>query len=766
MPPINFRSGNWKISSGAFLCWLARHRLPCLAVCCCSAVWAADGTYLWGSLLGVTLLACLAARSRSLALICLVLSLLCGVFHGLRLREMEHQRRTIADGVLMQFRAKITEAPRLYERSWQCHAKILESQPIHDSTKKILLSGSGAAPLLGQEIDVQGRWEPIAGPRNLGEFDRAKHMRRLGIIAECFASKWQASATPVSRFWQITEKARNGFRNSITQGIPQDSDEAKVILAMVMGQQPSYQDPLVDPFRQSGTLHLFSVSGQHVNLVAIILWAALRSLRVPRRQSILLLIPAVFCYAWLTGASPPAMRAAWMAATFLIAFLVQRKPDLLQALALVIIVALFVDSNLLFLAGVQLSYGIVAVMSIGLSLSHKLLETMNWHDSYLPRELYTPWQIRCGDGWQKLLQSLVISFSACLGSAPLTIYYFGMVTPISILSNLVLTPLVAALLGLALFSTALAPLSTPLSRKCNQLNAWIARSCISATQLFARVPGGHALVSQHKQVEDVIRVYDLPRGGAALLSQCRNSDVLFDCGNERAFRSIVFPSLRYFGSEPDTLIASHPEAAHIGGGSQALQQLPIHQIIGSVANARSVSYRTLQRNASAKGIPFYCAQEGFRLEQSQTVVWEILQTPHLTDPQEIADNRSVICLLHFHGFRLLLLNDSSAFAVAELFRNSPELRCDVIICGRHQLHPPSIMELLDHTQARVVIATHADFPESERIPASWRHAIEQHGASLFHQGETGMVSLLWQKNQSLQIEGFLHRQTMELQLHK
>jgi hypothetical protein len=90
-----------------------------------------------------------------------------------------------------------------------------------------------------------------------------------------------------------------------------------------------------------------------------------------------------------------------------------------------------------------------------------------------------------------------------------------------------------------------------------------------------------------------------------------------------------------------------------------------------------------------------------------------------------------------------------------LLAHAPDLRCDVIVIGRHSLHPPGIHDLLEKTQPKAVIATHADFPESERIPSRWDREFEFSGIPLFHQGRTGMVSLLLQEDQSLSIRGFL-----------
>jgi competence protein ComEC len=754
MPATNSTSGAWSNSSAVFLRWIERHRLPCLAFSCCCAVFTVDAASpAWG-VLWALLIGSLFFASRRFAIAGAMLTLLCAGLHHYRCKELESQRDGIGGGVWMDFRAKIIEAPKAGQQSWQCKAAVVHCQPQSGTGKTIIVAGTGNVPALGQVIQAKGYWEPIAGPRNEGEFNRSAHMKRHGIVAECLLRDWQLHA-PASGFWRATAAARDGFQRSITQGLDPRSDEVKVILAMVMGQQPLSQDPVLDPFRQTGTLHLFSVSGQHVNLVAMILWLVLQRCRVSRRSAILLLIPAIFGYAWLTGASPPALRAAWMAAVFLSAFLLQRRADLMQALAVVAIVGLLLDSNLLFLAGVQLSYGIVAVISIGLSLCQKPVEKLAWNDSYLPRELYSPWQIRCGESWQKLLQSLVISTSACIGSAPLTIRYFSMVTPVSIITNIALTPLVACLLGLALFSAGISTVSTPLSIASNRINHWVARSCIHCSAFFSKVPGGHAMVSQHTPKHDAIRIYDLPRGGAAVLVQCREADVLLDCGNERAFRSIVFPSLPYFGSQPDCLLLSHPEAAHIGGGILATQHLPLRQIISPVPTAKTPSFRSLQKTASAKNIPLYCARSTARLPQSRDVFWEILQTPEPHDPREIADNRCAIYLLHFHGYRILFLNDAGAVAVSQLLAHAPDLRCDVIVIGRHSLHPPGIHDLLEQTQTKAVIATHADFPESERIPSRWDREFEFSGIPLFHQGRTGMVSLLLQEDQSLSIRGFL-----------
>ena len=86
----------------------------------------------------------------------------------------------------------------------------------------------------------------------------------------------------------------------------------------------------------------------------------------------LVLLPLIFGYSWITGNSPPAVRSAWMAAVFLGAFVFRRRPDLLNALGAVLLAAMLWDGRLLFQPGVQLSYGVVAAIAVGTAWAAKL----------------------------------------------------------------------------------------------------------------------------------------------------------------------------------------------------------------------------------------------------------------------------------------------------------------------------------------------------------------------------------------------------------
>jgi competence protein ComEC len=319
---------------------------------------------------------------------------------------------------------------------------------------------------------------------------------------------------------------------------------------VVIGEQPPDADELVAAFRNSGTLHAFSVSGLHVAMVGSIAWLLLRLLGMPRRLAIFVLLPMIFGYSWLTGNSPPAERSAWMAAVFLGAFIFRRRPDLLNALGAVLLVAMLWDGRLLFQPGVQLSYGVVAAIAIGAAWATRMFGWMEKPELYLPLAMMTRWQRWWLGVRRYFAQSLGVSVAAGIGSTPLTAFHFGLITPISVFAGIVLIPLVFVLLSAGLLGVALAPVLRPAAEIVNRANGYVAKACVLTAEGFAAVPGGHFQLRQSTQ--PFLLIYDLERGaGAACFSDGGNSSVLLDCADPYSFKRRLAPSLRRMGITPD-----------------------------------------------------------------------------------------------------------------------------------------------------------------------------------------------------------------------
>lgn len=619
--------------------------------------------------------------------------------------------------------------------------------------------GRGEAPVAGARVKARGSFLALPGPRNPGEFNKAEWLRGKGVAAVFQANSLEGEV--VTGPWAAWgSKIRKGFRTAVAHGLVEGSPEAAVILAVVIGEQPPNAADLVDAFRNSGTLHAFSVSGLHVAMVGSIGWVLLRFFGVTRRWAVLGLLPMIFTYAWLTGNNPPAVRSAWMALVFLGAFVTRRRPDLLNALGAVLLAATLWDGRLLFQAGVQLSYGVVAAIAVGTRWASKGFAWIAKPELYLPLGEMTWAQRTSLHLRSNLAQSLAVSVAAGIGSTPLTAFHFRLFTPISVLAGVVLVPLVFVLLCASLFAATLYPVMPPAAAMVNQANAFVARVCIMAAQGFAAIPGGHFKLDSR---EPGLLVYDLDGGaGASVFSGGAGAAVLLDCADPYGFERRVVPSLRRLGLVPDSVVLSHPDGQHLGGGSPVWQTFPIRQAILPVEKSRSPAFRAWLAEAPLAGVLTLQASAVRQLPLPDDARLEILLSPDPTSQYIPADNRVTIFKIHWRGWKILFTGDAGIATEQKLLRSDRDLSADVIVAGRHRSDDSLCDSFLNAVRPQAIIASHSDFPREEKLDPEIVQYWMSRGIRVFNQGDTGGVSLQVDPAGKLRIVGFVDQSTATL----
>lgn len=623
---------------------------------------------------------------------------------------------------------------------------------------RVQWEGSGDLPVAGSRVSGGGNFVELREPRNPEEFDEAQWLRRKGVAA-VFRSRDNAVHTgPLAAFGAVV---RTGFRTGVTEGLEGDSRQAKVIRAIVIGESPADADELVAAFRNSGTLHIFSVSGMHVAMVGGIAWFVLRQLRVSRRRAVLLILPLVFGYSWITGNSAPAVRSAWMMAVFLLAFSFRRQPDLLNALGAVLLAAVLWDGNLLFQPGVQMSYGVVAAIAVGTSWASRWFSWMAEKEEYLPDSLMTGWQARWLLWRKRLATSLGVSTAAWIGSTPLTIWHFGLVTPVALIGTLFLSIPVTLMLGAALFSASIHPLAPRAAGWLNMVNGKVADVCVVLAEGLSAIPGSH--FTTKPSGEPMLVVYDLDYGSAAAcFSGGREGAVLLDCGDPRAFRFRVARSLRGMGIEPDSVVISQPDGGHLGGASDVWEAFPIRQAWMPVEKARSPVFREWLRDGPAAGVRILKAGEVDDLPFPDGARLEVLHVPDPAAQNARASSRVAVFRLHWRGWKVLLTGDAGMMAEARMLASGRDLSADVIITGRHPSDPTLGAVFLDAVRPQAIIARHSDFPATERLDPRQVAFWESRGITVVHQGKTGGVTIRVDGDGDLLLEGYVDGSVVRL----
>jgi len=619
------------------------------------------------------------------------------------------------------------------------------------------VGGAETAPRCGDRVEIGGMLGPPTGPRNPGEFDAAAWLQRQGLVAEVQARRLKieerAAGLPLKR---LAVRVRDWLAAAIASDLAGRPAEAAVIKAMVLGTREDMEEEVDAAFLHSGTLHIFSVSGLHVGLVAVILWKVLNLLRLSRRQAAWASIPLIFFYALVTGWQPAAVRSALMASVLLLGICLNRPAAFFNSLGLAALVILAGDTQQLFMAGAQLSFVVIGgIAAFGPWLGQRMKAWL-CPDPFRPREVW-PAHLRWAmAGWGWLAQMLAVSLVAAAGSGPLTLWHFQLATPVSLAANLLHVPLAGFILATAGLSAAITPVWPWLAAVFNNANLFFAQCCLVTAGWFSQLPGGSVLWNPRSLKDPApacrITVFDVGEGGATLIRTPQGRAWLIDAGRPWAFQGTVLPGLTYHAVKRlDGLILSHGDHDHVGGAGEALARLEPEILHYPPLASRSPGLRAAVQLGGARARPL-AAGEVVRLDGLTTL--SVLWPPaHASAP--LADDGCLVLLLECSGRRILLSNDAGFLAERAIGLAHPGLRAEAWIRGCHASDLSGQPDFLGRLGPSVVVCAGADGRSVSALAAGWRTMAEAGGARVFDQSETGAVEIVIRRDGALDARGFL-----------
>lgn len=333
------------------------------------------------------------------------------------------------------------------------HLAYLKGQSI-----ALSLKNTGPSPLSGSSGVVKGLLSSTTTPSQ-NAFQH--YLATSGIPYELRRGNWVTTTAEAPLEAQFYTKTATTLETILRSNSINES-WADIYVAMLLGKTAVLSPEQKIAFASSGTLHLFAISGLHIAVISALLFASLKRLPLPTWFIALLGLSILFIYIEATGGAPSARRAFLMVAFMWGGQALNREASAFAGLLAAATLSLLYEPALLYHAGFQLSYMVVAALLLyGLPLGAYLKERYPlW--PLLPeanrQEVLRRWVIW---SWHKLLEAFCLSLSATLISTPLIIGYFKLFSPIALPLNLPLIPLSSAVivLGFISLSTGLIGLS-------------------------------------------------------------------------------------------------------------------------------------------------------------------------------------------------------------------------------------------------------------------------------------------------------------------
>lgn len=307
----------------------------------------------------------------------------------------------------------------------------------------------------GDRISFQGKLHHPRGSLNPGGFDYAAYIERQGIDFLATVTGAQAvtlleAETPVGLWslWNRIDRWRSTIRAAAVSTLSQPT--RGLFLGMIIGERGYLEQELQDWFMVTGTVHLLSISGSHLGLVAIVVFGLVKRLVLglplpllltlsrtitPSKIAILLAWPAVVLYALLAGAELATIRSLVMITLAMIAMWLGYERHLGHAMAVALLVILLHDPRALFDISFQLSFLSVLAMVKMIGL------TKSWSDGAAESSSRRRYRFM-----NHALTASSMSGAVTVATLPMVAFYFNQVPWMGIITNLIAVPFTGVIL--------------------------------------------------------------------------------------------------------------------------------------------------------------------------------------------------------------------------------------------------------------------------------------------------------------------------------
>ena len=528
--------------------------------------------------------------------------------------------------------------------------------------------------------------------------------------------------------------ASKALKTGIDAAFPEDA--AGFVRALVTGNRDNLTDEFTTSLERAGLSHTVAVSGMHLAFLASLLTALLGR---GRRSTAVLTIFWVALFCGIAGNTPSVLRAAVMILMLQLAPLLDRERDGPTALALALMILLWVNPFSAAHIGLQLSFAAVA----GILLVSDRVQ------AWLLKKLRMD-QLRKPKNWgEKLLRAgpyfAVSTLSATLGASVLTVplvaLHFKMISLIAPLSNLLTLWAIGFLflggLGvgtLALFLPGMAAvLAVPFTALVHYLQwviealsrpafaalplesvyyrAWLVlvyALLLASVRMKGKRPvwiplaaGGAALVLAVTLTREAfylgdmgVTVLDVGQGQCVLV-RSRGYLTLVDCGGDSRDDpgDVAADYLQSVGrSEIDLLVVSHYHADHANGVPQLLNRIRVGEIALPDVEEDSPLREEIIAAAGEKGIPVRFVREEARFCPSREDCVTVL--PPVMEEGTV--NELGLTVLATHGtLDALITGDMEREGELRLVEAVALPDVEVLVAGHHGSDTSNTWELLE-----------------------------------------------------------------------
>ena len=585
----------------------------------------------------------------------------------------------------------------------------------------------------GQRVALDLKLSPPRAFKNPGAFDYPAFLRREGILlVGSGRADSLVALTADDPPWPVWVKR---WAVSTTAGhLPATS--AALLGGLLLGEKTGLPPEASEAFRRAGVYHILAVSGFNVALLASSVFFVLSTLGVPRRVTAVVAGAALVGFALVVGGQASVLRATVMGLLLLGALLLDRESQLMNALALAVLLLLAWRPGDLGEPGFQLSFAATAGI---IHLAPPL----------------TSWLIgKRWPGW--LAAPMAVSLGAQAAVTPVMLVHFNQLSLIGIVANLVVVPMAAVGTTLGMLALLTAAVSAWAADVLFQALWPLLLALRAAVWVAARVPGAMVhlpapswaaiaawcvalallpYLGSRRWIRATVMVslalvlglsiwpwvapdngrlrvtfLDVGQGDAILVELPEGQRLLVDGGpggNQRldVGERVLAPFLWNRPTQRlDVVALTHPDSDHSGGLRAVLTRFGVREFWenGRWITGTEETLRAVERSGACRRT-LVAGQRLWLGSALLTVLNPDGSRPLDDPPPEGQNEESLVLRLDWRGFSLLLTGDLGGPGEERLLADHAPVRALALKVGHHGSRYSSTGAFLDAVEPAVAI---------------------------------------------------------------
>lgn len=616
----------------------------------------------------------------------------------------------------------------------------------------------------GTKIKLEGEYSAPEGQRNFKGYSYKEYLMTkeiYGTVKIENSNDVETIKKDQSNFFEkMINKLSNLLKRKVEILLPENS--ASLLKGILLGDCTDISSEVKENFKECNLSHMLAVSGAHLSYLIIGINLILSKKIFGKRASKIITIFIIIIFMNITNMSPSIERAGISSIICIIASLIHRKPDAINAVAVAVLCTVIKNPFSILNIGMQLSYA--GTLS--------LLMFANGREKNNSREIIE--NSEKGKNIKKyLVESIKVTLCANILIMPLTIYKFNTISLNFILANLVAGPLLGLSLILGLIMLVTSFISLNIAKFISFILNIILIILMKSTKLISQIPYSNITVITPYLISIVIiytitflgyciakspelrkrlkvnkkliiktiaialsitiisvatlnlleekklKLYfvDVGQGDCTYLKTPSEKNILIDGGGNRdkekydVGKKVLFPYLLDRRVKKlDYIIVSHFDADHAQGLEAVIQNIKVKNIIVCKQASNSALYQEIIKLCKKKNVNIITVKRGQNIKIDKYVYFEILHPGNimLDDGKGGLNANAIVakmyCTIKNKTTTVMFTGDIEEKAEEELVKiYGDKLKADILKVAHHGSKTSSIAEFLKCVSPKIAL---------------------------------------------------------------